>query len=502
MKARRFQRGVTLLEQLIALAALVVVGTAAMMLMGSTERARREAQPAADSVWTRATAAGELAMCESAAADLAYFDLTATIAAARTGGGSGGGSGGGGGGGPKGGDTGGDGGGKKTSVAYAAAPPPTTPPAGFCGPVVLSNPGTYPPGFDPRDRATWSSVEWWSGASTSDPSTWYYRCATPGAGGRLSPVYSYGDGVVFAGGDTGSSVAIVGPAAVVPDTAKLYSDQAGDALVMLRTEPSVPRLSLGGAFDSMSTTIRLVAGDPATREGIESLVPGDVLVVTGNSMSGQTRTAVAELRQTPVPVLVPSPLDTTGQPILKYFEASVQPSTSTFRWALRNASASAAGVIIDPDASVAVLDRSGGVVVFYTARDRSGTSLVKVTGGVATDPQQLGPAVQADGQRQVLVRDAAAALRAEVLTMTVGTGGTARTVSSALTVAMPISGENGGANVEPLSTTVEFLASAMTNSKLGFTYGTITETVTFPSPGVGGGGLGDGGDVGLPGGGE
>jgi hypothetical protein len=307
---------------------------------------------------------------------------------------------------------------------------------------------------------------------------------------------------VFAGGDTGSSVAIVGPAAVVPDTAKLYSDQAGEALVMLRTEPSVPRLSLGGAFDSTSNTIRLVAGDPATREGIESLVAGDVLVVTGNSMTGQTRTAVAELRGTPVPVLVPSPLDTAGQPILRYFEASVEPSTSTFRWALRNAPASAAGVIIDPDASVAVLDRSGGVVVFYTARDRSGTSLVKVTGGVATDPQQLGPAVQADGQRQVLVRDAAAALRAEVLTMTVGTGGTARTVSSALTVAMPISGENGGANVEPLSTTVEFLASAMTNSKLGFTYGTITETVTFPSPGVGGGGLGDGGDVGLPGGGE
>ena len=69
-------------------------------------------------------------------------------------------------------------------------------------------------------------------------------------------------------------------------------------------------------------------------------------------------------------------------------------------------------------------------------------------------------------------------------TVTIGTGGAARTVSSAVTVAMPISGENGVPSAEPLSTTVEFLASAMTNSKLGFTYGTITETVTFPSPGV------------------
>ncbi|MGB5036304.1 MAG: hypothetical protein WBQ66_06840, partial [Blastocatellia bacterium] len=86
-----------------------------------------------------------------------------------------------------------------------------------------------------------------------------------------------------------------------------------------------------------------------------------------------------------------------------------------------------------------------------------------------------------------------------VRTMTVGTGGTAQVVTSGLSVAMPIAGENGEANVEPLSATVEFLASAMTNSKLGFTYGTISETVTFPSPGVDGGGLTDG-DEELPGG--
>ncbi|MBK6314176.1 MAG: hypothetical protein IPF53_07625 [Blastocatellia bacterium] len=380
MTGRRLDRGAALLEQLIALAALVVVGTAAVMLMGSTERARREAQPAADRVWTRATAAGELALCESAAADLAYFDLTATIAAARhvprltqnperiDG----------------------------PSVASptirsttAAAPSPTTPPAGYCGPMVLSNPGTWPPGFDPRDNSTWSSVEWWSGASTSDPSTWYYRCATPGTGGRLAPVYSYGDGVVFAGGDGGASVAIVGPAAVVPDTVKIYSDQTGDALVMLRTEPSMPRLSLGAAFETTGNTIRLVASDQATRAAVEGLVAGDVLVVTGNTATGATRTAIAELRETPSPVLWPSPLDTAGQPILQYFQASVEPSSSTFRWGLRNAAASAAGVVIDQDASVAVLDRAGGVVVFYTAGDRSGTSLLKVIGGVVTDPQQL-----------------------------------------------------------------------------------------------------------------
>ncbi len=490
MTGRRLDRGAVLLEQLIALAALVVVGTAAVMLMGSTERARREAQPAADRVWTRATAAGELALCESAAADLAYFDLTATIAAARhvprlTQN-------------PERSDG--------PSVASptirsttAAAPSPTTPPAGFCGPVVLSNPGTWPPGFDPRDNSTWSSVEWWSGASTSDPSTWYYRCATPGTGGRLAPVYSYGDGVVFAGGDGGASVAIVGPAAVVPDTVKIYSDQTGDALVMLRTEPSMPRLSLGAAFETTGNTIRLVASDQATRAAVEGLVAGDVLVVTGNTATGATRTAIAELRETPSPVLWPSPLDTAGQPILQYFQASVEPSSSTFRWGLRNAAASAAGVVIDQDASVAVLDRAGGVVVFYTAGDRSGTSLLKVIGGVVTDPQQLGPGVPAANTRQVLVREAAAALRAEVRAMTVGTGGTAQVVTSGLSVAMPIAGENGEANVEPLSATVEFLASAMTNSKLGFTYGTISETVTFPSPGVDGGGLTDG-DEELPGG--
>lgn len=503
MNSRHAQRGVTLVEQLIALAAFVVIGTAAFMLLGTTERARREAQPAADRVWTRATAATELAMCESAAADLAYFDLTATIAAARPGGGSGGGGGGGGGGGPKGGGSGGGGGPKKSDVAYAAAPAPTTPPSGFCGPVVLSNPGSWPPGFDPRDNTTWSGVEWWSGANTSDPSTWYYRCSTPGAGGRLAPVYSYGDGVVFAGGNRDATVAVVGPAAVVPDSTPLYPDQNGDALVMLRTEPSTSRLALGASFDTTSNTIRLVASDVATREAIETLAAGDVLVVTGNTAAGTTRTAIAELRETPAPVVWPSPLDTSGQPILRYFQASVEPSSSEFRWGLRNAAASAAGVTITQDASVAVLDRSGGVVVFYTARDeRDRTEFVKVTGGVVTDPQQLGPGIRNRNSRQVLVRDAAAPLRAEVRTMTVGTGDTARTVTSGMSVAMPIAGENGEPNVEPLSATVEFLASAMTNSKLGFTYGTISETVTFPSPGVGGGGLGDveGGEV--PGGDE
>lgn len=492
MIRRHRQRGVTILEQLIALAALVIVGTAAMMLMGTTERARREAQPVADRVWTRAAAAHELSLCESAAADLAYFDLTATIAAARSG--------------RVAGSTGrnatppgqnperSDGPDVKSAASRsstAAAPAPTTPPAGYCGPVVLSNPASYPPGFDPRDNTTWSSVEWWSGATTSDPSTWYYRCATPGAGGRLAPVYSYGDGVEFAGGDNGATVPIVGPAAVVPDSSPIYSDQSGDALVMLRTEPTVPRLSLGAAFDSTSNAIRLVASDPATRTAIENLVAGDVLVVTGNSTTGVTRTAVAELGETPQPILWPSPLDPAGQPILKYFEASVLPSSNTFQWGLRNSASSSAGVVIGSDASVAVLDRAGGVVVFYTARDRTGTSLVKVTGGLPTATRLLGPGVQSGSQRQILVRDSASALRAEVQTKTVGTGGTARTVSSAMTVAMPISGENGEASAEPLSATVEFLASAMTNSKLGFAYGTISETVTFPSPGVDGGGLVD-----------
>ncbi len=483
MTRRHRQRGVTILEQLIALAALVVVGTAAMMLMGTTERARREAQPVADLVWTRAAAAHELSLCESAAADLAYFDLTATIAAARRVSGSGG----------RHAFPSGlnperrDGPAIKSAAvrfSRAAAPAPTTPPAGYCGPVILSNPASYPPGFDPRDNTTWSSVEWWSGATTSDPSTWYYRCATPGAGGRLAPVYSYGDGVVFAGGDNGASVPIVGPAAVVPDSSPMYSDQSGDALVMLRTEPTVPRLSLGAAFDSTSNTIRLVASDPDTRSAIENLVAGDVLVVTGNSTTGGTRTAVAELSETPQPILWPSPLDSAGQPILRYFEAGVLPSSNTYQWGLRNSAASSAGVVIGSDASVAVLDRAGGVVVFYTTRERTGTNLVKLTGGVTGDLRQFGPGAQSRDQRQILVRDAAAALRAEVQTMTIGTGGAARTVSSAVTVAMPISGENGAPSAEPLSTTVEFLASAMTNSKLGFTYGTITETVTFPSPGV------------------
>lgn len=86
--------------------------------------------------------------------------------------------------------------------------------------------------------------------------------------------------------------------------------------------------------------------------------------------------------------------------------------------------------------------------------------------------------------------------------MSIGAGGSVQTVTSGLSVAMPIASENGEANVEPLTASIEFLASAMTNTKLGFTYGTISETVTFPSPGVRGGGLVDGGDVGLPGGGE
>lgn len=473
MKSIRRQRGVTLLEQLVALAALTIVATAAVMLMGSTEDARREAQPAAELVWTRATAAQELALCESAAADLAFFDIDATLAAVR-GGPGGGGPGGGGPGRP---------GGKKTSGAAVS------PPSGYCGPVVVGRPDTYPPGFDPKNKATWSSVRWWPAIDRDNPATWYYECGTPRPPARVSPVYSYGDGVLFAGG-TGDPVPVVGPAAVVPESTPLFTGQTGDAVVLLRTEPSMPRLALGAAFDSSGSSIRLVAGDDLMAEAIGRLAAGDVLVVTGPGGDGETRTAVAELQATPAPVEWPSPLDEAGQPVLRYFQAGVAPSTGDFRWGLRNAPAAAAGISIGESASVAVLDRAAGVVVFHTLRGESGTELVKVTGGQAGGSRSRGPVLPPSTSGQVLVRGAAAPLAAEVRTVTLGTGSAARAVAAGLTVAMPIAGEDGEM-AEPLAATVEFVGAATTNTRLGLVMGTVTEDVSFPGPVVGGGGLGE-----------
>jgi hypothetical protein len=57
------------------------------------------------------------------------------------------------------------------------------PPPGYCL-VRQGDPSTYPPGFDPRDRETWRTVDWWEGVDPSDPSTWYWNCGRGAGGGR------------------------------------------------------------------------------------------------------------------------------------------------------------------------------------------------------------------------------------------------------------------------------------------------------------------------------
>jgi hypothetical protein len=56
------------------------------------------------------------------------------------------------------------------------------PPAGYCL-VLAADPSSWPPGFDPRVRASWERVAWWGEADPRDPATWFWDCSGIGEGG-------------------------------------------------------------------------------------------------------------------------------------------------------------------------------------------------------------------------------------------------------------------------------------------------------------------------------
>lgn len=479
MRARpSAERGFSLGEQLIALACLTVLLGAAMGLLASAAKLRGDEMPSADRVWTLSRAHAEIAAAESAAAQLAYFDLAATVAAVRARSGASGGDasdeaqaakgaasagkpdvGDSGGGGPKGED--GEDGGPKGGGSGGV-----TPPAGYCGPVELGDPSTWPSGLDPGKPATYSSVAWWPGFDKNDPSTWYYECASTTGPKELVPIYSYGTGVRYGRkrDAKGKPAVLRGPAAVAGAEANLFDGQVGDALVVLKTEPGLAPFALGGPFVASSERIRLAGRDAARRSQIEGLRVGDLLVVTGRSSGGRVATAIAELAEAPRQIAAPSYLDAEGAPLLQYYEARVLAPDAEFRWGLRNSEETETGVTIEEDAAVALLSRSEAVVAFYTAAaegEKTELALVRIAGSPET-PESF----------ETLVPRAAAPLSASVATMTTAAG---ETVASGVTATMSVQA-SPGAPSEPLHVEARFLGAAQTNRRVGFTYG------TFPSP--------------------
>jgi hypothetical protein len=311
-------------------------------------------------------------------------------------------------------------------------------------------------------------VTWWAGLDRSDPSTWYYDCDEPPEPGprRLVPVYSYGDGLVFAG-----AVKVVGPAAVTDESRPLFADQAGNSLTLVRTSAGAGPFQLGDAFDTRDGVIRLMARDADSVTQGERLLAGDVLVVTGRETSGAITTALAELQEAPRQVAIPSPTDDRSEVILRYYEARVSASDATVRWGLRNATRAAIGATISEDASVALLDREAGVTSYYTARERDGTmTLYKVTGS-PTAPEH----------REALVRNAAVPLAALVETRTITDAAGTRDLATAMEARMVV-GADGGMPSEPLQARVEFVGAAHQPRRIGLRYGEFEITTPLPPP--------------------
>jgi hypothetical protein len=435
----RAQHGGALVETVVALAILTAVTGMAIAVLARTSKLSAAGRGETERLWSRAKAERELASAEYAAADLAYFDLTATVDALRRGG-----------------------------ESTGAAANRSTPPSGYCGPVDPADTTTWPSGFDPNDRATWTTVTWWSGLVRSDPTTWFYDCSSPVEPGprRLTPVFSYGDGVVL-----GGKLNIVGPAAVTPESAPLFGDQVGDSLTLIRSAAGRGPFQLGDAFDSASAVIRLMARDSTSVAQVEGLLAGEVLVVTGRDSSGIVATALAELQEAPHQVSIPSPTDDRGEVIVRYYEARVSTPEATVRWGLANAGRATTGVSILADAAVALLDGDAGVVSFYTARDVDGTlTLFKVIGDPRT-PER----------RDALVTHAATSLVARLETTTTSDASGTRTLATALEATMVVASEAPTPS-EPVHSRVEFIGAAHSPRRIGLHYGEFEITTPLPPP--------------------
>lgn len=358
MRAHRGSRehGFSLVEALVGtLVAVVVVGIATSLLV-SAKHASDTGQPMMARTWTRASALAEMTgTLRDSAARCSYFDLTGTIQSVVRGGGTSG------------------------------------PPPGYCL-VIASDPATWPPGFDPHTPSTWQNVTWWVGATRDDPSTWYYDCRPKRTGAtapspstiphelEIAPVTSYGTGILIA-----KTMPMVGPAAMLPESAGLGGAQRGQALVVLRTEPMAGALRLASALVTSGPVVRLAARDQIDRAAVEGLVAGDVLYITGRDSAGTVRTSLVGLRSAPQAVSVASPGVGAGNAAaFTVYEAVIEAPDATLLGYLGNGARTASGAEYLADASVALLARDGALVTYYTGADETGLHLFRAVG----DPEQ------------------------------------------------------------------------------------------------------------------
>ncbi len=321
-RQRASERGLTIVELLVAMAVLTVVGAIAAMGLYVTTRAHAVVVPAAGRITVRARMASELRTAQDGAAEFAFFDLVDTIrpivgdvgaggvakgesssGAGDAGGSTGGGSGGGKDPGGSGGGTGGGGGGGGAAGGHGV-PIGTSPVAGR---------------------------------------------------------YGWGTGVVV------GNVPIVGPVAVV--TTPLAPAQVGPAVISIRTAPAGGRFRLAERFISSSNRIRLAARADEDAARITALEIGDILYINGVTVEGEPVTALAEIAT--LPTQLPSSTYATpdGLPTMRYYELSVSPPGAAYGWGLANGGMAASGVTILSNASVCRLDRTAPVVSYYTARE-------------------------------------------------------------------------------------------------------------------------------------
>jgi hypothetical protein len=323
------QRGMSVPELLVATAIGVVVLGAAIPLLGRIQAAALSGLPQARRAVARAEVHAELNRASDTAAGIAYFDLQATTRPAK----------------------------QQLAASVRAGGRPS----GDAGEKQIGE-GVAAPGGS-------------SGGAGGEPGGRRSKIPTISLDLALRPIVSYGTGV-----RVGERLRIAGPLEISPGERPIFSDQTGDAVTFLRAEPSCAPFTLGVTFDSGSGAIRLVARDKADVRQILELVAGDVLLVNGRTRDGSYVTALAELTGAPHQVNLPSVTDASDQVLFTYYEASISPPGATYAWGLRNAEASEAGIDILEDASVALLDRAGAVLTYYTAVARSSTALYRVVG--------------------------------------------------------------------------------------------------------------------------
>ena len=183
----------------------------------------------------------------------------------------------------------------------------------------------------------------------------------------IDPVVSFGTGVQV------GERAIVGPVVVSDAKHGMFADQVGDAVTILRTAPTAAPLRLGAPFDAHAGSVRLVAASAPARDAVLALGVGDVLLVTGRAADGTVVSVLAGIESTAAAVSVPTPQTSDGTPVFAYFELRVAAPDATLAFGLRNVEAISKGVVVDADAAVALVDRSEGLVTYYTAGTTDGS---------------------------------------------------------------------------------------------------------------------------------